>query len=139
MSGSKSLAGVRPILVNQHTSFVIATADMAFAQPEWNTKGVIIVDHCRIGTTAPARLDRVDGRDHPLTTPYPTHAAARLDVHWRASAALQSVAEPHRPALQYLTAFERHSAERGWCAGRILAGVEDARRPLCAVHGRENR
>src|SRR2546430_15131574 len=103
MRGSKSLAGVRPMLVNQHTSFAIATADMACAQPEWNTKGVIIVNHCRIGTTAHARIDRVDGRDHPLTTPYPTHAAARLDVHWRASVALQSVAEPHRPALQDLT------------------------------------
>jgi hypothetical protein len=53
---------------------------------------VIIVDYCRIGTTAPARIDRIDGRDHPLSTLYPTHAAARLDVHWRASAALQSVA-----------------------------------------------
>jgi hypothetical protein len=57
------------MLVNQHTSFAIATADMAFAQSEWNTRGVIIVDHCRSGTTAHARIDRVNGRDHPLTTP----------------------------------------------------------------------
>ena len=78
-------------------------------------------------------------RDRPLTTPYPTHDAARLDVRRRASAALQPVAEPHHPALQHLTAFERHSAERGWCAGLIVAGVEDARRTLCAVHGWENR
>lgn len=32
MSGLKPLAGVRPMLVNQQTSFAIATADMAFAQ-----------------------------------------------------------------------------------------------------------
>ena len=113
MSESKPHAGVRPILVDQHTSFATATADMAFAQPEWNTKGVIIVDHFRIETTAPTRIDRVDHRDRPLTTPYSTHDAARLDVRRRASAALQPVAEPHHPALQHLTAFERHSAERG--------------------------
>jgi hypothetical protein len=66
MSESKPHAGVRPMLVDQHTSFATATADMAFTQPEWNTKGVIIVDHCRIGTTAPARIDHVDGRDQGL-------------------------------------------------------------------------
>src|SRR5687768_5984839 len=83
-------------------------------------------------------------RAHKAETPKQPSHDLRLRAPYfypdrrHASAALKPVAEPNHPVLQYLTAFERHSAERGWCAGRILAGVEDARCTLGAVHGREN-
>src|SRR3954454_23641169 len=58
---------------------------------------------------------------------------------WSASSILDAVAQPDTTALEHLTAVERDRTNRGWRVGFVVAGVEDARRPLGPIDGRKNR
>src|SRR4051794_31693848 len=60
-------------------------------------------------------------------------------VSGRLSSILDAVAQPDTTALEHLTAVERDRTNRGWHVGFVVAGVEDARRPLGPIDGRKNR